>query len=183
VTSPVPFSLWEYDLLGKQWKQHNNPQTSSGNNSEGDGQSVQRAAEGAGFSVASVGRGWYFGGHLDGYTTDGWSQSVPRVYLKSLLEFTFPGAVNSAVDSLSDGKGAGSDGAWRNITEGGTQDTAGFPERADGILVFVPGFGPEGILLGLTGGGNVTFVSCARNYSSCFVLLIHLDANERHRCL
>lgn len=62
------------------------------------------------------------------------------------------------MDSLSDSKTAGSDGVWRNITEGGLQDTSGFPERADGILVYVPGFGDEGILLGLAGGTNSTFV-------------------------
>jgi hypothetical protein len=157
--SPAPFSLWEYDIAGKSWKEHTNTQTSSGNNAEPDGQPIGRVAEGAGFSVAALGRGWYFGGHQDGYTTEGWSQSIPRIYIKSLVEFTFPGFTNNEVSTLSGGKQAGTEGNWRNITQGGVQDTAGFPERADGILVYVPGFGAEGVLLGLTGGTNATFVS------------------------
>lgn len=81
------------------------------------------------------------------------------MYLKSLLEFTFPGYGNNAVESLRDGKTAGQEGTYRNITEGGLQDTGSFPSRADGVLVYIPGFGDEGILLGLSGGDNDTFVS------------------------
>jgi len=94
---------------------------------------------------------------LDYLTTEGWDISVARVYLKSLLEFTFPGFSNDAVTSLENGKTAGEEGVWRNITEGELQDSAGFTERADGLLVYIPGFGAEGILLGLTGGTNATF--------------------------
>jgi hypothetical protein len=159
VETPVAFAMWEYDIESLSWIQHSNPSTSSGQNAEGDGQAIQRAAEGAGFSVSTLGRGWYFGGHLDYLTTQGWSIQVGRVYLKSLVEFTFPGFTNNAVNALSSGKTAGSDGTWRNVTQGGLQDEAGFTERADGILVYVPGFGAEGILLGLAGGTNATFVS------------------------
>lgn len=157
--SPGPNSVWEYNIGSKQWSEHKDPKSSGGTNAEGGGQSIQRAAEGAGFSVSTLGRGWYFGGHLDDHTTEGWSNQVARVYLKSLLEFTFPGYSNNAVDDLQNGKTAGSDGAYRNITEGGLQDTGSFPERADGVLVYIPGFGAEGILLGLSGGDNDTFVS------------------------
>lgn len=159
VESPTAFSLWEYDLLASDWIEHSSPMTSAGNNTESSGQSVQRAAEGAGFSVPALGRGWYFGGHQDGYTTEGWSQSVWRIYLKSILEFTFPGAQNSQVTSLGASGTAGTDGVWRNITNGGSQDANGFPERADGVLVYVPGFGATGILIGLAGGTNETYVS------------------------
>ena len=160
VTSPVPFVLWEYDLDAETWEEHPEPTTSAGENADGDGgEPVQRSSEGAGVNVASLGRGWYFGGHLDGYTTVGWSQSTPRVYLKSLLEFTFPGQTNEAVPELGGGELAGEEGTWRNITQGGLQDEAGFTERADGLLVYVPGFGELGILLGLAGGTNATFVS------------------------
>lgn len=93
------------------------------------------------------------------WTTPGWSNQIERVYLKSLLEFTFPGHSNEEVDDLKDGKTAGEGGVYRNITEGGLQSTAGFPERADGLLVYIPGFSKEGLLLGLTGGLNETFVS------------------------
>lgn len=131
----------------------------AGENAAPKGEPVQRSAEGAGFGVSTLGRGWYFGGHLDDFTTAGWSNQIKRVYLKSLIEFTFPGFSNNAVDSLRDGKTAGQDGAYRNITEGGMQETAGFTERADGLLLYIPGYGDEGILLGLTGGVNESFVS------------------------
>lgn len=132
---------------------------SSGNNAPEDGQPVQRSAEGAGFSVSTLGRGWYFGGHLDDFTTEGWSNQIERVYLKSLVEFTMPGYSNKQVNELKDGKTAGEGGVYRNVTEGGLQDTAGFPERADGLLVYIPGFSEEGLLLGLAGGVNESFVS------------------------
>lgn len=154
VTSPVPFSTWSYDISSSSWSESTDPQTSAGQNSELANQPVQRAAEGAGVSVPNLGRGFYFGGHLDGYTTPGWSQSIARVYLRGLLEYTFPGYSNAAVDG---GNAAGSSGIYRNITEGGTQDSAGFPERADGLLIYVPGYGKSGIILGLAGGTNATF--------------------------
>lgn len=153
-TSPVPYSMWSYDIASSTWNQNADPQTSAGDNSDGGGHAVQNAAEGAGLTVPSLGRGYYFGGHLDGYTTAGWSQSTARVYLTSLLEFTFPGRSNPAVQN---NQAASSSGLFRNITQGGLQDTASFPERADGVLVYVPGFGAEGIILGLAGGNNVTF--------------------------
>ena len=156
VTSPSPYALWEYSIASSKWIQHQNPKTSGGKNSDGGNQPVQNAAEGAGISVPSIGRGFYFGGHLDGYTTPGWSQSTDRVYLRSLIEFTYPGVTNDGVDGLKS-QGAGKDGAWRNITTGGLQDTKGFTERADGVLVWVPGFSAQGIILGLAGGNNQSF--------------------------
>jgi hypothetical protein len=155
--SPPAYSTWEYDIASDQWREHSQPVTAKGNNAPSNGDSVQRAAEGAGANVPSLGRGFYFGGHLDGYTTEGWSQSIARVYLQSLLEFTFPGTKNDQVESLSDDKDAGSDGVYRNITVGGLQAEAGFTQRADGLLIYVPGFGKQGILLALAGGTNETF--------------------------
>ena len=107
-------------------------------------------------TVPSIGRGYYFGGHLDAYTTAGWSQSIARVYLTSLLEFTFPGYTNPSVPSIASTP-AGPNGVYRNITQGGLQGTASFPERADGVLIYIPGFGKSGIILGLAGGTNATF--------------------------
>lgn len=135
VTSPVPFSLWSYDISSSSWSESQDPTFSNGS-------PVQRAAEGAGVSVPGQGLGFYFGGHLDGYTTPGWSQSIARVYLPSMLEYTMPGY-----------SGAGSDGSYRNITVG----SAGFPERADGVLVYIPGYSKSGIIVGLAGGTNQTF--------------------------
>jgi hypothetical protein len=108
--------------------------------------------------VPELGLSWYFGGHQDAFTTAGWSIQTERIYLKSLLEFTHPGFTNNGVQGLGPGQGAGSDGAYRNITQGGIQSEAGFTERADGVLVYVPGWGANGILLGLAGGTNTTFV-------------------------
>ncbi|GAB7360883.1 hypothetical protein MBLNU230_g0869t1 [Neophaeotheca triangularis] len=155
--SPTPFSLWEYSIPNEEWIEHSDPTTSEGESAPSGGDDVQRSAEGAGVTVSALGRGFYFGGHLDGYTTDGWSQSIPRIYLQSLLEFTFPGYGNEQVDALSDGQTAGSDGIYRNITEGGLQSESGFTKRADGLLLYVPGFGDQGILLALAGGTNETF--------------------------
>jgi hypothetical protein len=130
--SPTAFSTWEYSMASEAWIEHSNPKTSKGESAPSDGDSVQRASEGAGVNVPSLGRGFYFGGHLDGYTTQDWSQSVPRVYLQSLLEYTFPGYSNDQVSTLSDGKTASDDGTYRNVTEGGIQDRSGFTKRADG---------------------------------------------------
>ncbi|KAL5392693.1 hypothetical protein DPSP01_000396 [Paraphaeosphaeria sporulosa] len=153
---PTANSVWEYKIASKEWVEHKDPKTSSGDHAEKAGQSVQRAAEGSGFSVPNLGRGWFFGGHQDFLTTEGWSNQVERIYLKSLLEFTYPGYSNEAVDDLKNGKTAGDDGVYRNITEGGLQNSGSFPERADGVLVYIPGFGAEGTLIGVTGGDNDT---------------------------
>jgi len=157
--SPSPLSAWEYNIASSSWIEHQNPQTSSGNSAPSDNDPVQRAAEGAGVSVPSLGRAFYFGGHQDGYTTPGWSQSVYRIYLQSLLEFTFPGYSNNQIDALGNNQPAGTDGNYRNITQGGLQQSVGFTKRADGLLIYVPGFGAQGILLALAGGTNTTYVS------------------------
>lgn len=161
---PTPFSLWEYDIKASSWVEHSDPVTSQGNSASSNGAPVQRSAEGAGVSVPSLGRGFYFGGHLDGYTTPGWDQSIWRIYLQSLLEYTFPGYTNGQVDSLQGGSVAGDEGVYRNITNAGLQAHAGFTERADGLLIYVPGFGAQGILLALAGGTNTTFVSPYRAF-------------------
>lgn len=150
---PASVSTWQYSISSSSWTEYQNPQTSAGNYSTAADISVQRAAEGAGISVPELGRSWYFGGHLDVATTPGWSEQVGRVYLKSLLEFTHPGYANNNVNSLH-AAGAASGGVYRNITEGGIQQQSGFTERADGALVFVPGWGPSGIILGLGGGST-----------------------------
>lgn len=98
----------------------------------------------------------------DSYTCVGWSIQIARIYLKSLLEFTFPGYSNNGVQSLSGGKTAGSTGVWRNITQGGIQDTALFPNRADGVILYVPGYSVDGILVSMAGGTNESFVSIYR---------------------
>ncbi|CZT14312.1 uncharacterized protein RCC_00289 [Ramularia collo-cygni] len=153
---PSAFSLWEYDIAESVWNEHSDPVTSKGVSAPSDGDKVQRAAEGAAVSVPSLGKAFYFGGHLDGYTTEGWSQSIARVYLQSLLEYTFPGYANPQVDALHSSD-APAEGIYRNITEGGLQAEAGFTKRADGLLIYVPGFGDDGILVALAGGTNESY--------------------------
>lgn len=155
--TPDPVSIWEYNIPEAKWIEHADPKTTDGNFSEPSGQSLQRSAEGAGLSVPELGLSWYFGGHQDMYTTKGWSNQVPRIYLTSLLELTHPGYMNTGVRGLGVGEsGAPSDNlAFRNITEGGIQSSSGFTERADGVLVYVPGWGLSGIVLGLAGGISV----------------------------
>ncbi|KAK1755873.1 hypothetical protein QBC47DRAFT_446315 [Echria macrotheca] len=153
---PAPESMWKYNIGSKQWTEYPSPQTSQGNHSGPGGVLVQRAAEGAGISVPELGLSWYFGGHLDLSTTPGWSNQIARVYLKSLLEFTHPGYLNDGMDALHTA-GAGDGGAYRNITQGGLQTDAAFTERADGVLVFVPGWGEKGVLIGLGGGTADSF--------------------------
>ena len=86
--------------------------------------------------MPSLGRGFYFGGHQDGYTTPGWDQSIWRLYLQSLLEYTFPGYTNPDVTSIKSTP-ASSGGVYRNITQGGLQAAAGFTQRADGLLIYI----------------------------------------------
>lgn len=151
MTTPAAVATWQYTVGSGTWTSFTDLETSAGNDSDGGGVAVQRAAEGAGVSVPELGRSWYFGGHLDYLTTPGWSDEVARVYLKTLLEFTHPGYANDAVTALRDA-GAPAGGAYRNITQGGVQSSAAFTERADGVLVFVPGWGTSGVLIGLAGG-------------------------------
>ncbi|KAI1503772.1 hypothetical protein F5X99DRAFT_89796 [Biscogniauxia marginata] len=153
VAQPSPISTWMYDIASSAWTEFEAPKTSAGNYSDPGGIPVQRAAEGAGISVPELGVSWYFGGRLNWATTPGWSSQTDIVYLKSLLEFTHPGYANTGVDSLH-ASGAPDGGAYRNITWGGIQNQNGFTERADGVLVYVPGWGPNGILLGLGGGSR-----------------------------
>ncbi|KAI3332055.1 hypothetical protein HD806DRAFT_179372 [Xylariaceae sp. AK1471] len=153
-SNPPPISTWQYDIASSTWAELTDPKTSAGQYSDAGGASVQRAAAGAGVSVPELGLSWYFGGHLDLATTPGWSYLIERVYLKSLLEFTHPGYSNIQVDSLHK-SGAPSSGTYRNITWAGDQNQNGFTERADGVLVYVPGWGPGGILLGLGGGATI----------------------------
>ncbi|OQN99803.1 hypothetical protein B0A48_14573 [Cryoendolithus antarcticus] len=157
IVKPGPYATWEYSIPDQQWIEHSNPKTSSGKSAPSNNDPVQGASEGASISVPSLGRGFYFGGHLDEYTTQSWANYIPRQYLQSLLEFTFPDRANPQVDALSNGQNAGSDGNYRNVTEGGLQSKAGFTDRADGILVYVPGFGDEGILIAMAGGTNETY--------------------------
>jgi hypothetical protein len=49
-----------------------------------------------------------------------------------------------------------------------------------GLLIYIPGFSEEGILLALAGGSNETFVSTP-GPGSTMMLTDPSDANEQHR--
>ncbi|KAH8149398.1 uncharacterized protein LAJ45_06477 [Morchella importuna] len=132
--APTAFSLWQYNIKSAEWSDIT---SKTSIDSDSGGKSIQRAAEGAGVSIPDRGLGYYFGGHLDSYTTEGWSKQTPRIYLKSLLQFDM------------------NKNQFLNVTENGLED-AGVPERADSVLLFVP-WGSEGILVGIGGGLNDTF--------------------------
>jgi hypothetical protein len=51
-----------------------------------------------------------------------------------------------------------------------------------GLLIYIPGFSEEGILLALAGGSNETFVS-TNALGSQIELTKTPDANEQHRCV
>lgn len=155
---PAEIAMWKYSINSASWTKYTGLKTSDGNSSDGGGVAVQRAAEGAGISVPELGLSWYFGGHLDWSTTPGWSDQIDRVYLKTLLEFTHPGYANDAVYSLTN-SGAPAEGAYRNITQGGLQTSDTFTERADGVLIYVPGWGASGVLIGLAGGTESSFTN------------------------
>lgn len=59
---PAAVSVWQYDISSSSWNEYSNLETSAGNNSDGGGVALQRAAEGAGISVPELGLSWYFGG-------------------------------------------------------------------------------------------------------------------------
>ena len=78
--TPSPYSLWQYDIASSKWTETQDPKTSAGNNSDGGNQPVLGSAEGAGISVPELGRGFYFAGHQDPYTT-------PGTYVLDLVNF------------------------------------------------------------------------------------------------
>lgn len=144
---PTENTIWRYTISGNFWSVINADSFVITDDSEQ--KYIDRSAEGAGVYIPGRGLGFYFGGHLDGYTTRDWDHSIPRVYLKSLLELRFPGGTQ---EDIKDGYVG-----FRNVSAGSGLDKAGVPERADGILAFIP-WGKEGLLVGIGGGRNETFV-------------------------
>ncbi|TGJ84166.1 hypothetical protein E0Z10_g4612 [Xylaria hypoxylon] len=176
-SEPLPVSTWMYDIASSTWTEYKDLKTSAGEFSDAGNVPIQRAAEGSGVSVPELGLSWYFGGHLDWATTPGWTNQIPRVYLKSLLEFTHPGYSNVQVNTLQH-SGAPDSGAYRNITWAGEQNQDGFAERADGVLVYVPGWGPGGVLLGL-GGGVVSDNDTTDTFSSMTTIDVYDIASSQ----
>ena len=172
--APTPFATWEYQISAGNWVEYSDPLTAAGESAPSGGVPVQRSSEGAGANVPSLGRGFYFGGHEDGYTTPGWSQSIARIYLQSLLEYTFPGYTNPDVTSIKSAP-AGSGGVYRNITQGGLQSAAGFTQRAEGLLIYI-----VRILIGNMAAENVlSALRYLRLHSDMLTTLFSLDLVPR----
>lgn len=78
--SPGPMNTFEYNLLSNSWRSINTL-----------GDSVLRTSEGAAAIVPDLGSNgspaaFYFGGHLDWGSVQGWSTSTPRVFLNSIVQ-------------------------------------------------------------------------------------------------
>lgn len=81
VVEPDAFELYSYNIPNGQWSQ-----------TPTSGDPISRASSGAGAVVPPLdGRTqpqfFYFGGHMDSFTTQGWSNQTPRVYLNSMIEY------------------------------------------------------------------------------------------------
>ncbi|KAI8447109.1 hypothetical protein BY996DRAFT_4593888 [Phakopsora pachyrhizi] len=139
--TPGPMNMFEYDTRSGAWSTLST-----------SGDSVLRPSEGAGAVVPGIGTNsnsmaYYFGGHLDWASVPGWSNSTPRVFLDSLVQFD--------MGSLS----------WKNYSDFQPAKTAalasgvseGTPTiRADGTLTYVPqvGTSAKGVLVAIGGGRN-----------------------------
>lgn len=148
--TPPPVSLSDYGIEGKSWAERVEPRTNGGNNSEPANRVLSRPAFGGGVSVTAQGKGYYFGGLLPS-NGNGSSQ-----YLRSMVEYTFPGYGNTGVTGLSLNVTAGANGAFRNITTAGIQSQAGFTPRGHNVLQHFPGWGIDGVILSIAGGDNNT---------------------------
>lgn len=136
---PDEQKLFRYSIPNRQWS---TVQTT--------GATVERVAEGAaGVAPPQAGETqptfYYFGGHLDGYTTEDWSLQTERVYLSSLIEYD---AGPSSWTNHS------TYAASSSVTANSTFEAAPLL-RADSTLTFIPGLGTDGKgLMVSIGGGN-----------------------------
>lgn len=147
--SPGPSNTFKFDTQSLTWNQINNTM----------GDQVLRASEGASALVPNLGSNsnhlaYYFGGHLDWASVPNWSNSTPRIFLDSIIEFD--------LGSLS----------WKNYSSFAPSSVSGFNNataesaptiRADGTLTYVPSIGTKskGALVSIGGGQN--FQSTTQN--------------------
>ncbi|GAA5880857.1 hypothetical protein JCM1840_003301 [Sporobolomyces johnsonii] len=143
-TVPPPAeNVFAYDIPSNSWSI---VQTS--------GDRVGRVAEGCPTIVPSQGTdgdnvGYYFSGHQDDHTTQGWSDEIARIYLNSMAKFDLGST------------------SWTNITsystDGSTSNTS-TPitplNRADGTLTYVPNLGTDnqGLLVSVGGATDSQYV-------------------------
>ncbi|GAA5836726.1 hypothetical protein JCM3766R1_007002 [Sporobolomyces carnicolor] len=122
---------------------------------ETNGEVVGRTAEGSATIVPGLGQGgdnvgFYFSGHQDFLTSQGWSNQVARIYLNSMVEFDLGSKTMKNITSYS---GAAS--------TSNTSTPLSTPlNRADGTLTFVPNLGTDrkGILVSIGGATDQRYV-------------------------
>ncbi|GAA5922899.1 hypothetical protein JCM1841_003775 [Sporobolomyces salmonicolor] len=143
-TVPPPAeNVFAYDIPSNSWSV---VQT--------NGVRVGRVAEGCPAIVPAQGTdgdnvGYYFSGHQDDHTTQGWSNEIARIYLNSMAKFDLGSK------------------SWTNITsysgDASTSNTS-TPitplNRADGTLTYVPDLGTDnkGILVSIGGATDSQYV-------------------------
>lgn len=140
VVEPDANKLFSYSVSSGNWDV---VQTS--------GDNIARVAEGAAAlapgNASAEPSFYYFGGHLDSFTTQGWSNQIDRVYLNSMIQYDQAASSWTNQTSYS---GSGSSSA------NSTVETAPLL-RADNTLTYVPGpdvgTNGQGILVSI-GGGN-----------------------------
>ncbi|MBW0553315.1 hypothetical protein O181_093030 [Austropuccinia psidii MF-1] len=142
---PGPSNVFQFDLKSKSWKSINSTNTSND-------QPVQRVSEGASALVPNMGSNqnplaFYFGGHLDWASVQGWSNSTPRVFLDSIVQLDLGSLIWSNYSSFTTNPNTN----LINATPEGAPTI-----RADGTLTYVPlvGNSAKGVLVSIGGGQN-----------------------------
>ncbi|KAI5477155.1 Kelch-type beta propeller domain containing protein [Pseudohyphozyma bogoriensis] len=122
---------------------------------ETTGDTILRAAEGSTAVAPLIGTNgenmaYYFSGHEDDHTVNGWSNQVPRLYLSSLVQFDLGSLATKNFSSYS------ATGSVSNDSSPEINPTY----RADGTLTYVPGYGTggHGILVAIGGATDTAYV-------------------------
>ncbi|KAK4047347.1 hypothetical protein OIO90_006206 [Microbotryomycetes sp. JL221] len=134
---PPAQNTFVYDIASDEWSIVRTTGDDVGNPAEG-------AAAVAGDSA------FFFSGHLDDHTTEGWSNQIARLYLNSMVQFDFDTLRMTNITSYSN-----------NATSGANSQPEIPPvHRADGTLTYVPGLGTDGqgLLVSIGGATNDQFV-------------------------
>ncbi|GAA5936076.1 uncharacterized protein JCM15063_002700 [Sporobolomyces koalae] len=122
------------------------------------GDTVGRTAEGSTTYVPGLGEngenvGFYFSGHQDFLTTQGWSNQVARIYLNSMVQFDLGSKAMKNITSYSG-----------SAHTSNTSTPLNTPlNRADGTLTYVPNLGTDqkGILVSIGGATDRQYVDNA----------------------
>lgn len=142
--SPPAQATWSYKIATKSWSIISTT-----------GPAVSNVAEGSTTVVSNPGKasvGYYFSGHLDTHTTNGWSNQIARVYLNSLLAFDLTTSTYNNITAYSNSGNASTSTATPEIAP---------VYRADGTLTWVPNLGTnnEGLLVAIGGATESQYVS------------------------